>query len=83
MRSGGVCNTSNVLDHEGWKVDLLTSVHEISKTLIHGISLVAILPSRDDVLDKEPEKELVEWHHVALLHGLRVFQPWLLTQPLD
>ena len=26
MRSGGVCDMNNVLDQEGWKVDLLASV---------------------------------------------------------
>jgi len=60
MRISGVCNTSNMFDHEGRKVYLLASVHEISETLIYGISLVMPLPSRDDVLNEEPEHELVE-----------------------
>jgi len=82
MRSSGVCNTGNVLDHEGRNVYFLTSVHEISETLIHGISLVAPSPSGNDVLNEKPEHELVKWHDVTLLHCLWVFQPWLLTQPL-
>ena len=50
-----------MLEHESWKVDLLASIHEICETLTHSISLVAPLPSRDDVLDEESKQELVEW----------------------
>jgi len=79
MRSGGVCNPSNVLDHEGWEIDLLTSVHEIDEALVHCIRLISSLPSGDDILDEKPENKLVERQHITLLHSLGVFQPWLLT----
>jgi len=71
-----------MLDHDGQKVYLLASIHEISETLIHGISLVVPLTAWDDVLYDEPEQELMEWCHITLLHCLRVFEPWLLTQPI-
>ena len=83
MGSGGVCNVSYVSDHEGRKVDLLSSIHKISESLVHCISLISPLPSRDNVLDDEPKYELVERLHITLLHSLGVFQPWLLTQPLS
>jgi len=60
MRSSGVCNPSNVLDHESRKVDLLASVHKICEALVHCISLIASLASRDDILDEELEHELVK-----------------------
>ena len=82
MCSGGVCNASNVRDHESRKVDLLASIHKISEALVHRISLISPLPSKDDVLDDEPEDELVERLHIIIFHRLSVFQPWLLTQVL-
>jgi len=82
MGSEGVCNPSYVGDHESRKVDLLSSIHEISEALVHCISLISPLSSTDDVLDDEPKYELVERLHITLLHSLGVFQPWLLTQVL-
>jgi len=82
MHSSGVCYASNMLDYDGRKVYLLASIHEISETLIHGIGLVVPLTPWYDVLNDEPEQEPMEWRHVTLLHCLRVFEPWLLTQPL-
>ena len=84
MGSGGVCNANYVGDREGRKVDLLSSIHKISEALVvHCISLISPLPSRDDVLNNESKYELVERLHITLLHSLGVFQPWLLTQPLS
>ena len=79
MFSGGVCYASYVPDHDCREIDLLASIHEISKALIHGIRLIAPLAPRYVVLDNEPEQELVEWCHVPFLHCLWVFEPWLLT----
>jgi len=73
MRSSGVYNPSNMLDHESRKLDLLASVHKICKALVHCISLITSLPSRDDVLDEKPEHELVKRQHITLLHYLGVF----------
>jgi len=64
-----------VFDHDDRKVYLLAPIHEISETLIHDISLVAPLPSWNDVLDDKPGQELVEWCHITLLHCLRVLEP--------
>jgi len=64
-----------MLDHDGRKVYMLASIHEISETLIHGIYLVAPLTSWDDVLDDEPEQEQMESCHITLLHCLRVIEP--------
>ena len=83
MCSGGVRDAGNARDHESRKVDLLASVRKISEALVHCISLISPLPSRDDVLDDELEHELMERQHITFLHCLGVFQPWLLTQPLS
>ena len=64
MLSGGVCNTSYVPDHDCREIDLLASIHE------HDIRLIAPLAPRNDVLDNEPEQELIEWCHITLLHCL-------------
>jgi len=68
MFSGGVCNASYVPDHDCREIDLLASIHEISETLIHDIRLIAPLAPRNDVLDNEPEQELMEWFHIPFLH---------------
>jgi len=82
MLLSGVCNASNVPDHDCGEINLLSSIHEIRETLIHGISLISPLAPRYDVLDDELEQELVEWCHVPFLHCLGCFEPWLLTQSL-
>jgi len=83
MHSGGVYNPSDVGNHEGRQVDLLSSIHQISKALVHSICLIPPLRPRDDVLDDELEDQLMERLHITLLHSLGVFQPWLLTHPLS
>jgi len=75
MLLGGVCNASNVPDHNCREIDLLASIHEINKTLIHGICLISPLTPRYDVLDNEPEQELVEWCHIPFRYWLGVFEP--------
>jgi len=50
-----VCYVSDMPDHDSWKIDLLTSIHEISEVLIHGICLVAPLAPWYNVLDDEPQ----------------------------
>jgi len=59
MFSSGVCYASDMLDHDSRKIDLLASIHEISEALIHGICLVVPLALWNDVLDYEPEQELM------------------------
>jgi len=82
MRSGCCCNPPDMVDHECWQVDLLSPVHQISEALVHSISLIAPLRMRNDVLDDEPEDQLMERLHIALLHCLWAFQPRLLAQVL-
>jgi len=50
------------------EIDLLTLIHEINETLIHGIRLVALLASRNDVFDNEPEQELMKCCHIPFFH---------------
>ena len=68
MLLGGICNASYVSDHDCRKIDLLASIHEISEALIHGIRLIVPMTPRNDVLDNEPEQELMEWFHIPFLH---------------
>ena len=62
-----------MVDHECRQVDLFSFVHQISEALVHSISLIAPLRTRNDVLDDEPKDQLMERLHIALLHRLRVF----------
>jgi len=56
MLSGDVCNAINVPDHDGEEINLFSSIHEISETLIHDISLISPLTPRYDVLDDKLEQ---------------------------
>jgi len=47
-------------DHDCREIDLLASIHEISEALIHGIRFISPLAPRNDVLDNEPEQELMK-----------------------
>ena len=60
MFSSGVFYASHMPDHDSWKIDLLTLIHEISEALIHGICLDAPLAPWNDVPDYELEQELME-----------------------
>ena len=79
MRPGGCGDAHDVVDHEPGEVDLVTLVHKINQALIHCISLIAALSTRDDVLDDEPEQQLVQLLRVSLLDSLWASQPRLLT----
>jgi len=50
MLSGGAGNAGNVPDHYGREINLFSSIHEISETLIHGISLISPLTPRNNIL---------------------------------
>jgi len=56
---GGVCNSGDMEDHNGWKVDLLLPVYQINEALIHCICHVAPLTLRNDILDHKPENQLM------------------------
>ena len=60
MCPGGCGYPHNVVDHKHGEVDLLALVHKINQALIHRVSLIAALSMWDDVLDDEPEQELVQ-----------------------
>jgi len=59
MLLGGVCNSGDMEDHNGWKVDLLLPVYQINEALIHRICHVAPLTPGNDVLDHKQENQLV------------------------
>ena len=80
MCPGGRGNPHNVVDHKHGEVDLVSLVQKINQALIHRVSLIAALSTRDNVLDDEPEQELVQWLHIPLLDCLRATEPWLLAQ---
>ena len=54
-------------------VDLLPSAHQICEALVHRISLIAPLRTRDDVLNDEPKDQLMERLDIAFLHCLWTF----------
>ena len=56
MCPGGGGNPYDVVDHKHREVDLVSLVHKISQALIHRVSLITALSTRDDVLDDEPEQ---------------------------
>ena len=68
MFSSSFCYGSDMSDHDSRKIDLLALIHDISKTLIHGICLVAPLAPWYDIFDYEAKQELMEWYHISLLH---------------
>jgi len=80
MCPGGGGNPHDVVDHKHEEVDLVTIVHKINQALIHRVSLIAALSMRDNVLDDEPEQELMQWLHIPLLECLRASEPWLPAQ---
>ena len=82
MRSGCCGDPHNMVDHESRQVDLLPSIHQVSKTLVHSIRLIAPLSTRYNVLDDEPEQQLMERLHIPFLHHLWALQPRLLAQLL-
>jgi len=55
MFPGGVCNRCYMSNHDGRKVDLFLSLHQIDETLIHNIGKVASLTPWDDIPDDEPK----------------------------
>ena len=82
MRPWDGGNPHYMVDHKCREIDLLPLIHEINQALIHRVSLIPALSTRDNVLDYEPEQQLVQWLHVFLLDSLWGSQPWLLTQVL-
>ena len=70
IRFGCCCNPRYVVDHECRQVDRLSSIHQISEALVHRISLIVPLRTRDNVLDYEPKDQLMERLYITFLHRL-------------
>ena len=71
MFPGSVCYARNVAKHNGREVNLLPSVQEVNKALVHSIRKIAALTSRNDILDDQPKEQLVEGSHFPFLDGPR------------
>jgi len=70
----GVYNSSNVSNHDSWKVNLLPPVRQINEIVVHSIYKIVVLTSRDDILDNKSKEQLMNRSHVTFFDGLGSFQ---------